>query len=102
MKNQIKNLKDDIVAIKDRIEEQLTFDFAKIKDSNHKYEKRENMITNIDLKYDKLNSELRNLMSRNKDQSLKKLLEKSNNISEIIRDTKEELKKSIIKNAHLP
>ena len=50
------------------------------------------MITNVDHKYDKLNSELRNLMSRNKDQSLKKLLEKSNDLSDIIRETKDELK----------
>ena len=46
-----------------------------------KYKKREHMITSIDTKYDKLNSELRNLMSKNKDQSLRNLLAESNDES---------------------
>ena len=55
------------------------------------------MITNVDIKYDKLNSELRNLMSKNKDQSLRKLLLKSNNIYAIIIETKKQLKKLRVK-----
>ena len=50
------------------------------------------MIMSIDTKYDKLNSELRNLMSKNKDQSLKSLLAEWNDINIIIRETKEGLK----------
>ena len=51
------------------------------------------MITNIDTKYDKLNSELRNLIYKNKNQSLKDLLAESNNINTIIRETKQGLGK---------
>ena len=50
------------------------------------------MIANIDIKYDKLNSELRSLISKHKDQSLKDLLSQSNDINTIIRKTKEVLK----------
>ena len=47
LKNQIKNVKGDIYDFKNTIEEELKFDLAKSKDSNHKYEKREHMITNV-------------------------------------------------------
>ena len=50
------------------------------------------MIANIDIRYDRLNTELRSLLSRHKDQSLKNLLSQSNNINTIIRKTKEVLK----------
>ena len=55
------------------------------------------MITNVDIKYDELNSELQNLMLKNKDQSLRKLLLKSNNIYAIIIETKKQLKKLRVK-----
>lgn len=35
-KNQIKSLKEDIYDIKTRIDEELTFDFVKSEDSNHR------------------------------------------------------------------
>ena len=92
IQNQIDNLSLDLNDIKDRIEKELELDINKSKDSNQKYEKREHMIASIDIKYDKLNSELRSLISKYKDQSLKDLLSQSNDINTIIRKTKEVLK----------
>ena len=68
IQNQIDNIRFDLNDIKDRIEKELKLDINKSKDSNQKYEKREHMIANIDIKYDRLNSELRSLISRHKDQ----------------------------------
>ena len=68
IQNQIDNLRFDLNDIKDRIEKELKLDINKSKDSNQKYEQREQMIANIVIRYDSLNTELRSLLSRHKDQ----------------------------------
>ena len=92
MQNQIDNLSMDLNDIKDRIEKELELDINKSKDSNQKYKEREHMIASVDIQYNKLNSELRNLISKYKDKSLRDLLSQSNDINTTIRKTKNLLK----------
>ena len=92
MQNQIDNLSMDLNDIKDRIEKELELDINKSKDSNQKYKEREHMIASIDIQYNKLNSELRSLISKYKDKSLRDLLSQSNDINTTIRETKNLLK----------
>ena len=92
IQNQIDNLSMDLNDIKDRIEKELELDINKSKDSNQKYKEREHMIASVDIQYNKLNSELRNLISKYKDKSLRDLQSQSNDINTTIRETKNLLK----------